>query len=254
MDLARPASGAWHTRRVDNRPEEEQTRIERIAGDSWYASGPMPTSLRYLTKVFARHWSGPRCLELGPAEGITTEALAMEFSNLTLVDGSARFCSELSQRYPTANVVRALFEEFTPTDQFDTIVLGHVLEHVVDPVALLRRVRTWCAPGGVVLAAVPNSHSLHRQAAVRMGLLTREDALNETDLHHGHRRVYDLDRLTSDFRRAGHSVIHSGGYWLKPLSNAQLQEQWTQPMLDAYMELGELYPEIAAEIYLVSRP
>ena len=234
--------------------QSELARLEAIAEDSWYAAGPMPTSLRYLASVFRRHWRGERCLELGPAEGLMTEQLAEAFPALTLVDGSSAFCEDLSARFPAATVVHALFEQYAPTEQFDTVVLGHVLEHVADPVELLVRVRQWVRPHRVALAAVPNSHSLHRQAAVLMGLLPTEDALNETDLHHGHRRVYDLAGLQADFRAAGWTVTTTGGYWLKPLSNAQTTEQWTQEMLDAYMALGERYPESAAEIYVVAEP
>ena len=32
------------------------------------------------------------------------------------------------------------------------------------------------------------------------------------------------------------------GYWLKPLSNQQIEELWTPSMLDAFMHLGERYP------------
>ncbi len=232
----------------------ELARLEAIAEDSRYAAGPMPTSLRYLTRVFARHWRGERCLEMGPAEGLMTERLVRVFPDLTVVEGSRSFCLDLTARFPQATVVHALFEDYVPDRLFDTVVLGHVLEHVVDPAGLLERVRSWVAPGGVALAAVPNAQSLHRQAAVLMGLLPTEDALNEMDLHHGHRRVYDLPGLRADFARAGWTVTASGGYWLKPVSNQQTAAQWTQPMLDAYMELGERYPDSAAEIYVVAEP
>ncbi|MGY1773622.1 class I SAM-dependent methyltransferase [Blastococcus sp. SYSU D00813] len=235
---------------VTNHAELE--RLEAIAEDSWYTDGPMPTVLRHQAGIFARHWRGRRCLELGPAEGLVTERLAGHFPELTLVDGSARFCELLSARFPSATVVNGLFEDYEPSGTFDTVVLGHVLEHVIDPVALLERIRPWVAPGGVVLASVPNAHSVHRQAAVLMGLLPSEDALNDTDRHHGHRRVYDLGRLTADFAAAGWRVTQTGGYWLKPVSNAQITEQWTQDMLEAFLELGERQPDVAAEIYVVA--
>lgn len=232
----------------------ERERIEAIAADSWYASGPSPTSIRYMAGIFRRHWRGTRCLELGPAEGVVTEFLVDAFPDLTVVDGSQRFCDDLARRYPGATVVRSMFEDYEPHQQFDTVVLGHVLEHVIDPVDLLARVRPWVAPGGVILACVPHAQSIHRQAAVLMGLLPTENALNETDAHHGHRRVYSRAELEADFAAAGWTVAQTGGYWLKPLSNAQLSEQWTQEMLDAYMELGERYPDSAAEIYVVAEP
>lgn len=244
----------WHSRGVTVTKQAELDRLESIAEDSWYTQGPMPTSLRYLADVFARYWRGDRCLELGPAEGLVTERLAEHFGSLTLVDGSATFCRQLAGRFPEATVVNSLFEDYAPAALFDTVVLGHVLEHVADPVGLLADVRGWLAPGGVALAAVPNAHSIHRQAAVIMGLLPAENALNATDQHHGHRRVYDLAGLRSDFVEAGWSVTSSGGYWLKPVSNDQTAQHWTQEMLDAFMVLGERYPDSAAEIYVVAEP
>ena len=181
-----------------------------------------------------------------------TELLAPHFDKITLVDGSDQFCASLRIRFPSASVVHSLFEHYTATERFDTIVLGHVLEHVDDPVALLSIVAKLLRPGGVVCAAVPNSRSLHRQAAVLMGLLPYESALNDTDRHHGHRRVYNPEALTHDFREAGLKVKIFGGYWIKPLSNSQLEAQWTAPMLEAFMELGERYPDIAAEIYVIA--
>ena len=43
-----------------------------------------------------------------------------------------------------------------------------------------------------------------------------------------------------------------GGYWIKPLSNGQIEQNWTAEMLEAFMELGERYPDIAGEIYVVA--
>jgi 2-polyprenyl-3-methyl-5-hydroxy-6-metoxy-1,4-benzoquinol methylase len=172
---------------------------------------------------------------------------------LTVLEGAAAFCESLRARFPTANVVHALFEDFEPEAPFDTILLGHVLEHVDEPVAILRRAREWLTPEGRILAAVPNARSLHRQAAVIMGLLPFEEALNEADRKHGHRRVYNPETFRRDFLQAGLQVEVFGGYWLKPLSNAQIERDWTADQLAAFMRLGERYPDIAGEIYVVAR-
>src|SRR4051794_2780088 len=172
-------------------PGAERNRLEDIASDSWYAQGANGASVRYCGRVFARHWRGDRCLELGPAEGVMTEALAPSFERLVLVDGSEQFCDALAERHPHAEVICSLFEDWDTDERFETIVIGHVLEHVADPAALLARGRGWLAEDGVLLAAVPNARSLHRQAAVLLGLLQEEHELNESDRHHGHRRVYD---------------------------------------------------------------
>ncbi|MBE2316899.1 class I SAM-dependent methyltransferase [Solirubrobacter sp. CPCC 204708] len=238
---------------TDPSTETEAERLERVAADSWYAQGVNAATIYYSGRIFARHWRGDSCLELGPAEGLMTEQIAPHFPRLVLVDGSASFVAQLKERYPDAEVHEALFEDFTTEERFDTIVLGHVLEHVEDPVAILRRCRDeWLAPGGRVLMAVPNARSLHRQAAVIMGLLKDEFEFNKNDLHHGHRRVYTPEGLRSDVLAAGLRIEIFGGYWLKPLSNSQLEQDWTPEMIEAFMALGERYPDIAGEIYIVA--
>jgi len=234
--------------------DAERSILEAAATDSWYAIGANAVSTSYCAEVFSRSWRGDSCLELGPGEGLITKRIVADFSDVTLVDGSKTFCTGLRQHFPTIRVECVLFEDFEPKRSFDTIVLGHVLEHVADPVRVLRLCREWLAPRGRLFAGVPNARSLHRQAAVIMGLLESEAALNDADRHHGHRRVYDPERFRADFLQAGWTIEVFGGYWVKPVSNDQIAKSWTPEMLRAFMALGERYPDIAAEIYVIARP
>ncbi len=230
----------------------ETLRLDCIAEDSWYSKGLNTRTVEYCGRIFSRFWKGRRCLEMGPAEGVMTTQLCNAFPELTLVEGAEVFCRDLRDWFPNATVIHSLFEDFVPASLFDTIVLGHVLEHVAHPVEVLRKAGAWLAPGGVICCAVPNARSLHRQAAVLMGILETEHSLNPTDLHHGHRRVYDPETFRAEFRAAGLTVDVTGGYWLKPLSNSQMESAWTAEMIDAFMRLGERYPDIAAEIYAIA--
>jgi 2-polyprenyl-3-methyl-5-hydroxy-6-metoxy-1,4-benzoquinol methylase len=231
----------------------EHHRIEEISKESQYSQGIMKNAIEYCYQIFNRYGLGQTILELGPAEGIMSELLAQPGIDLTMVEGSSLFCADLKKRFPTATVVNSLFEEFVPTKKYQSIILGHVLEHVNDPVLLLKRIKNWLVPGsGRLFAAVPNSRSIHRQAAVILRMLDREDSLNSKDLQHGHRRVFDPERFRSIFIEAGMNVDIYGGYWLKPLSNTQIEESWNQEMISAFMKLGERYPDIAAEIYVVA--
>ena len=230
----------------------EKARLDQIASDSWYSKGLNTCTIDYCAEVFARFFQGRRCLEMGPAEGVMTRHLARAFPGLTLVEGAEAFSDSLRARFPSAVVVHSLFEDFKPSDRFDTIVLGHVLEHVENPVEILRRAGSWLTPGGVICCAVPNAWSLHRQAAVILGMLDSEESLNVADLHHGHRRVYNPESLRADFLASGLSIRHFGGYWIKALSNAQMEGTWTPEMIRAFMQLGERYPDIAAEIYVIA--
>ena len=230
----------------------EAQRLATIAAHSRYAEGLNGATVAYSVRVFGRHWRPGSCLELGPAEGLATSLLVDQFADLTCVDGAEPFCAALAERHPHIRVTRSLIEEYAPDRTFDNIVMGHVLEHVGDPVAVLARVGSWLAPNGRIFASVPNARSLHRQLGVEMNLLVTEHSLNDLDRHHGHRRVYDPESLRRDFRAAGLRVEVSGGYWLKPAANAHLEAHWTSDMIDAAMVVGERYPDIAAEIYVVA--
>lgn len=53
-------------------------------------------------------------------------------------------------------------------ERFDVITAFHVLEHVIDPGALMRRARELLAPGGILILAVPNELDSLRSAARRL--------------------------------------------------------------------------------------
>ena len=232
--------------------DEENKRIDEIAARSRYAEGLNTQTTRYSFKIFERYLRPGSILEMGPAEGVMTECLYGKFKEVSAVEGSALFCESLREKFPGLRVIHALFEEFRPEKRYDNIILGHVLEHVKEPVRILSQAREWLSPGGRIMAAVPNAHSLHRQAAVIMGLLKEEHELNDNDLYHGHRRLYDPESLRADFIAADLRIDHFGGYWIKPLSNQQIQQSWTEEMVDAFMRLGEKYPDIAAELFVVA--
>ncbi len=44
-------------------------------------------------------------------------------------------------------------------DRYDHVTLAHVIEHVADPVALLRDVHRWTKPGGTLFIEVPNAEA-----------------------------------------------------------------------------------------------
>lgn len=232
--------------------ESEKNRLDSIASVSRYAIGANAYTIGYSGQIFLRYMQEGNVLEMGPAEGLMTDILYPRFSDYTVVDGAEKFVNALTEKYPEIKGTVSLFEEFESAEKYQNIILGHVLEHVEDPVTVLKKCRDILADGGRVLAAVPNCNSIHRQAAVVMGTLSSTKELNDTDRYHGHRRVYNYEEFKADFLAAGFTIKKSGGYWLKPLSNRQIEETWNDAMIGAFMKLGESYPDIAAEIYVVA--
>lgn len=231
----------------------EMQRLAKLAENSWYCQGANYNMIQYSLEIFSRYITDGSILELGPAEGVATELLVKKYHDITVVEGSRLFCEQLGRKFPNITIVNSLFEDFQPERKFDNIILGHVLEHVENPSELLKRFNNWLSDKGRIMSVVPNRRSLHRQAAVMMGLLKHEGELNETDLHHGHRRVYDPESFRADFINAGFKIEIFGGYWLKPISNKQIEDSWSEEMLNTFMALGERYPDISAEIYIIAR-
>jgi len=230
-----------------------KNKLEEVAKNSLYTTFTNSTTIEYSFQIAKRYLKAGSILELGPAEGLMTRHLINIDKNLTVIEGSIVFADELKLKYPNLNVINSLFEQTDILEKFDNILLGHVLEHVDNPIEVLAKVKKWLKPNGIVFCAVPNARSIHRQAASEMGLIKSIFEMSTKDIHHGHMRIYTPETLKSEFREAGFEISGFGGYWLKPLSDKQIEDSWTPAMLDAFMKLGEMYPDIAAEIYIVAK-
>ena len=188
--------------------------------------------------------------ELGPSTGYMTKMLINDFKELDIIEGAADLLEKIPE-YPNLKKYHSLFEDFIPKRKYDTIIMNHVLEHIAEPVELLKKLAALLSEKGVLLVGVPNAKSFHRLAAVKMGLLSSEFELNERDKQLGHYRVYDFALLIKHASEAGLKLIEKGGVSLKFLSNAQLEQLGNDKILEAYYELGKEYPSNTAEIYIV---
>jgi 2-polyprenyl-3-methyl-5-hydroxy-6-metoxy-1,4-benzoquinol methylase len=183
-----------------------------------------------------------------------TKKLCGDFTTLTVVDGSALFLQQVKENVAASNLklVHSLFEDFTPDRKYDTIFMSHILEHLDDPVSLLIRSRSWLAANGRILVSVPNANSLHRFVGVKLGLLPSHESLNEQDVILGHRRVYSPSLLKQQVTQSGLTIAHFGGIMIKPLSNRQIEAQWSDELIDAFFALSDDFPELCSEIYIVA--
>lgn len=201
--------------------------------------------------TFKPYFLGKTCLELGPATGYMTKYLINSFSTVTVVEGSKSLIDQIPN-YSNLKKVNCLFEEFTPTEKFDTIIINHVLEHLQDPVAVLKNAYEWLSDRGVCIVGVPNAKSFHRLAAVKMGLLNSEFDLNSRDLELGHYRVYDLELLKNHMKLANFKIKLQSGLFLKFLSNAQIENILDDAIVEAYFELAHDFFKNSAEIFVIA--
>lgn len=212
----------------------------------------------YMIKSFKPFWASGSALELGCFKGDFTRRLVPFFSDITCVEASGEALSEAKAKLGEGvTFVHGRFEEVALPRRYDNIILTHVLEHLDHPVQVLRRINEeWLADGGRFFLVCPNANAPSRQIAVKMGLISYNDAVTPAELEHGHRITYSLDTLERDVRAAGLKVLHRGGIFFKALANFQwdrlLQTDIiSREYLDGCYELGQVYPDLCSSIFLL---
>lgn len=196
-------------------------------------------------------------LELGLGHGITTGVFELHFKRHVVVDASPAVINNFRQRFPDSKVeiAESYFETFDTAERFDVIVFGYILEHVDDPIRILKHFRNFLAPGGRMFVTVPNAEVLNRRLGHLAGLLPDMQQLSDHDLLLGHKRYYTVESLRKDIQQAGYTIQRLEGIYLKPLTTSQmislnLDDAVIQALCLAAIDYPELSCGILAELAL----
>jgi 2-polyprenyl-3-methyl-5-hydroxy-6-metoxy-1,4-benzoquinol methylase len=229
---------------------DEKDRLERLAPEYDSKVDFDRYALDAFGVMLRSRLEGSNVLDLGCSTGTTAEAIVDVVGTLDMVDGSERYIEIARSRIPNENVrfYTALIEEYEPDRGYDHIVCSHILEHVDDPVAILKRIKTWLAPGGRIWGYVPNARSIHRQLGVKVGAAASIYELSQRDHMIGHRRVYDPDTFSADIRAAGLNHGPLGGFLLKPFPTSVMQNL-DDAMIRGLLLVGADQPDVASDIY-----
>lgn len=212
----------------------------------------------YMIRSFSPFFILGNLLELGSYKGNFTQLLLPHFSNITCVEASSEAIESARKRAgENVVIINALFEEVELPETYDNIILSHVLEHLDDPVFVLRRInQEWLSKNGRLFLVCPNANAPSRQIAVKMGLISHNTAITQAEREHGHKITYTLDTLERDVKAAGLKPIHRSGIFFKALANFQwdrlLQTDIiSKEYMDGCYELGHQYPDLCSSIFLV---
>lgn len=138
------------------------------------------------------HASPGRFLDIGPGNGRLLEAAAAAGWQTLGIEANRRFA--LACRERGAVILEGFFPEvLAPDDRFDAIALLDVVEHLHEPLRMVRTAAERLAPRGVLIIQVPNIDSL----------LVQLEGARSTIFCHGHWSHFNLRTLEDLGRRAG---------------------------------------------------
>ncbi len=212
----------------------------------------------FMLKSFIPFFKAGNFLELGSFKGDFTKRFLPYFDDITCVEVSDEAVAIAKNTFgDKVKFVQSLFETAALEGKFNNIVLTHVLEHIDDPVAVLKRVNDeWLADDGRFFLVCPNANAASRQIAVKMGLISHNAAITPAEAEHGHKITYTLDTLERDARAAGLKVVYRSGIFFKALANFQWDRLLntdiiSKEYLDGCFDLGQKYPDLCSSIFLM---
>lgn len=152
-----------------------------------------------LLGLFPDKGHGQRVLDLGCAAGYLSEALAGRGFSVACIDWPG------TPHPATVEFSGAdLDDGLGPVDgPFEYIICADVIEHLRDPLRILKECRARIAPGGLLVASLPNSAHWYFRWNVLMGRFPQHERglFDSTHLH-----FYTWDGWVNLFARAGFRV------------------------------------------------
>lgn len=142
--------------------------------------------------------------------------------------------------------------------KYDYIFMNYVLEHVINPIDILRKYKNMLKLNGYIFITVPNATALSRVVGKRMNVIKDIYQLTDNDKRHGHRRVYDIEKITDDILNSELKIIDLQGLYIKPLSDFQLNKALKEKIISeeylyALADLGTKHTELSGSICIVAQ-
>lgn len=241
-----------------NKQRDYNLEIKDTADHQYAYSFDFAVMHPYMIRSFAPFFKQGNLLELGSFKGDFTKRFIDHFEDITCVEASGAAIVKARERLgDRVEIIHAVFETAMLPRRYDNIVMTHVLEHLDDPVRVLKRINDeWLDEGGRFFLVCPNANAPSRQIAVKMGLISHNCAVTPAEAEHGHLCTYSLDTLERDAIAAGLKVVHRSGIFFKALANFQwdrlLQTDIiSKDYLEGCYKLGQHYPDLCSSIFLL---
>ena len=146
-------------------------------------------------------------LEIGCGDGSTglyakNQGKCSLYVGVELFPLAAESAAKVVDRVYTANIES--FDPPEPAQSFDVLIASEVLEHLVDPWAVLKRLRPLLRPGALVFASSPN---VGHYSVIRMLLNGRWDLENSGRMDRTHLRWFTPSSYARMFEDCGFKIV-----------------------------------------------
>jgi 2-polyprenyl-3-methyl-5-hydroxy-6-metoxy-1,4-benzoquinol methylase len=214
---------------------------------------------RHYTIATARRISerlapGDRVLELGCATGLMSSVLAdaLVAGELTGVDRSPAFLDRArSRELPRCSFIEGDLDRLVDLGtEYDHIVATNVLHELADPVAFLSGCGEMLKADGLMHISLQNPSSIHRLAALELGMIDSLDEVSERGAQWGTRGLWSAEQLQELAADAGLATVSVEGVMFKPLPNALMADLPDQ-VIEGFVRVARHLPHLCAINYLV---
>ena len=150
-------------------------------------------------------------LDIGCGEGETGYELkkqgkAREVIGIELVEEAGNRAKEKLDRVIVGDIEK--LELPFAKERFDYILMGDVLEHLIDPWQCLKRLKEYLKPGGSVIASIPNVN--HWRVLKDLILHDKWEYVTAGTLDRTHLRFFTRKTIARMFSECGYKIIYLG--------------------------------------------
>lgn len=172
---ASPRFTAESLRRIYETPEfADLSSYENWSYDNWRQGRERSYHVeREKVALIARHLrAGVRILDVGCGTGLFVLLAGKSGYRCEGVEPSAML-AQVAREKLAVNVVNSPLDDLAPPYKYDGLVIWDVLEHLYDPLAVLKRCAQLTAAGGLIFAQAPHYRGISevfKTAMCRLGL------------------------------------------------------------------------------------
>ncbi len=160
----------------------------------------------YLKEIKRNHGGTPTLLDIGCGSGMITKEVAALGYAVKGIDFSATAVEKARSVGVDAEVVDLDDGIPGPDGTYDVVLAGDIIEHVFDPISVIKEASRVVKPGGHLLVTIPNDVSVMVRLKTLFGISYQEVMYRRSGIYK-HHTFFTLGLIKYMLRMSGFQVI-----------------------------------------------